>query len=58
MEIVVMDMNGSFKAAIHQAFAKPIIVADRFHYCRYIHWALDDVRRKVRKEMHVKLLVK
>ncbi|MEK9199595.1 ISL3 family transposase [Ureibacillus sp. FSL E2-3493] len=52
VEIVVMDMNGSFKAAVHQALAKPIIVADRFHYCRYIHWALDDVRRKVQKEMH------
>ncbi|SOB91244.1 transposase [Ureibacillus xyleni] len=52
VEVVVMDMNGSFKAAVQQALAKPIIVADRFHYCRYIHWALDDVRRKVQKEMH------
>ncbi|WP_312755288.1 ISL3 family transposase [Rummeliibacillus suwonensis] len=52
VEVVVMDMNGSFKAAVYQALAKPIIVADRFHYCRYIHWALDDVRRKVQKEWH------
>ena len=52
VEIIVMDMNGSFKAAVQQALAKPIIVADRFHFCRYIHWALDDVRRKVQKEMH------
>lgn len=41
VEIVVMDMNGSFKAAVHQALAKLIIIANRFHYCRYIHWALD-----------------
>ncbi|MEL4023580.1 ISL3 family transposase [Lysinibacillus endophyticus] len=52
VEIVVMDMNGSFKTAVQQALGKPIIVADRFHYCRYIHWALDEVRRKVQKEMH------
>ena len=22
----------------------------RFHYCRYIHWAVDEVRRKVQNE--------
>ena len=52
VEIVVMDMSSSFKAAVHEALAKPIIVADRFHYCRYIYWALDEVRRKVQKEWH------
>ncbi len=24
---------------------------NRFHYCRYIHWAVDEVRRK-QKEWH------
>ena len=27
-----------------------VLVADRFHYCRYIHWAVDEVRRKVQNE--------
>ena len=52
VEIVVMDMNPSFKAAVKKALNRPIIVADRFHYCRYIHWAVDEVRRKVQKEWH------
>lgn len=45
-----MDMNRSFKAAIQQALEKPVIIADRFHYCSYVYWALDDVKRKVQKE--------
>ena len=52
VEIVVMDMNPSFKAAVKKALNRPVIVADRFHYSRYIHWAVDEVRRKVQKEWH------
>lgn len=29
-----------------------MIIADRFHFCRYIYWAIDEVRRKVQKEWH------
>lgn len=52
VELVVMDMNPSFKAAVKIALGRPLIVADRFHYCRYIYWAIDEVRRKVQKEWH------
>lgn len=52
VELVVMDMNPSFKAAVKTALGRPLIVADRFHYCRYIYWAIDAVRRKVQKEWH------
>ena len=45
-------MNPSFKAAVKQALGRPSIIADRFHYCRYIYWAIDEVRRKVQKERH------
>lgn len=51
-EIVVMDMNPSFKEVARKALGQPLIVADRFHYCRYIYWALDEVRRQVQKEWH------
>jgi len=50
VEIVVMDMNPSFKAAVRQALGRPVIVADRFHFSRYIYWAMDEVRRQVQKE--------
>lgn len=52
VELVVMDMNPSFKAAVKTALGRPLIVADRFHYCRYIYWAIDAVRREVQKEWH------
>ncbi|APC49971.1 ISL3 family transposase [Virgibacillus halodenitrificans] len=44
--IVVMDMSPSFKAAVDQALNNPIVVADRFHFTRYIYWALERVRRQ------------
>jgi transposase len=50
VQIVVMDMSPSFKAAVEEALDKPVIVADRFHFCRYIFWALDGVRRRVQCE--------
>jgi transposase len=52
VEVVVMDMSQSFKAAVQQALAKPVIVADRFHFVRYIYWALDGVRRRVQSSWH------
>lgn len=44
-----MDMSDSFKAAVDQALGRPIVVADRFHFVRYIYWALERVRRHVQK---------
>ncbi|WP_047983024.1 ISL3 family transposase [Ornithinibacillus californiensis] len=52
VEVVIMDMSPAFKAAVQNALGKPIIVADRFHFCRYIYWGLDRVRRRVQKDFH------
>lgn len=52
VEIVIMDMSPSFKAAVQEALGKPLIVADRFHFCRYVYWALDKVRRRVQQSFH------
>lgn len=52
VQVVIMDMSPSFKAAVQEALGKPVIIADRFHFCRYIYWALDGVRRRVQKEFH------
>ncbi|WP_082090051.1 MULTISPECIES: ISL3 family transposase [Bacillus] len=52
VQIVIMDMNHSFKAAVQEALGKPVIVADRFHFCRYIYWGLDGVRRRVQNQFH------
>lgn len=45
--IVVMDMNWSFKEAVKKVLDRPIIVADHFHFCRYIFQALDKVRIRI-----------
>ena len=52
VEMVVMDMSPSFKAAVDQALGGPVVIADRFHFCRYIYWALDRARINVQKEFH------
>ena len=52
VEMVVMDMSPSFRADVRESLGRPVIIADRFHYCRYIYWALDKVRRHVQKDWH------
>ena len=52
VQIVIMDMSQSFKAAVQEALGKPVIVADRFHFCLYIYWALDRVRRRIQQNFH------
>lgn len=47
VEVVIMDMSPAFKAAVIAALGKPVIVANRFHFVRYIYWALDGVRRRI-----------
>ncbi|MFD1450114.1 transposase [Oceanobacillus sojae] len=37
VEVVVMNMSHSFKAAVSRALNFPIILADRFHFTRYIY---------------------
>jgi transposase len=52
VQVVIMDMSSSFKAAVQEALGRPVIVADRFHFCRYIYWALDQVRRRVQQDFN------
>lgn len=52
VQLVVMDMNPSFKSAVYEALGGPIIVADHFHFCRYIYWAMDQVRRRIQNDWH------
>ena len=52
VQIVVMDMSQAFKAAVVQAMNGPVIVADSFHFVRYMNWALDKVRVREQNEWH------
>ena len=52
VQIVIMDMSHSFKSAVQSALGRPVIVADRFHFSRYIYWGLDRVRRRIQNEFN------
>ncbi|WP_082195512.1 ISL3 family transposase [Bacillus testis] len=52
VEVVVMDMSHAFKAAVKQALDGPVIVADGFHFVRYMNWALDKIRVREQNEWH------
>lgn len=52
VEMVIMDMSPSFKSAVRKALGSPIIIADHFHFCRYIYWALEQVRRSEQHTFH------
>ena len=52
VQVVVMDMSQAFKAAVTQAMGSPVIVADSFHFVRYMNWALDKVRVREQNEWH------
>jgi len=50
VNMVVMDMSHSFKAAVEKTINQPLVIADRFHFARYIYWAMERVRIRVQKE--------
>ena len=58
VEIVVMDLSKSFKQAVRQVLEDPLIIADRFHYMRQVYWALEEVRRKVQRDLEKKTRIR
>lgn len=50
VKVVVMDMSRTFKAAVQKVLSKPVIVADHFHFVRYIYRALERTRIRVQQE--------
>lgn len=49
VEVVVIDLNEAYRWAIRRALPEARIVADKFHVIRLAQWALNAVRRRVRK---------
>ena len=52
VEYVVMDMNQSYRELARIYFPKAKIVIDKFHVVRYVTWGLENVRKRVQKQMH------
>ena len=51
VECVVIDMNKAYLSAIKDALPNAKIVIDRFHVVRYSNWALENVRKRVQKNL-------
>jgi len=45
-----MDMTNNYKA-LSYLFPNAKIVIDKFHYTRQVYWALNNVRKRIQKEM-------
>ncbi len=48
----VTDMNAVYKDLAREYFPNATIVIDKFHVVRYVTWALENVRKRVQKDMH------
>lgn len=47
----IMDMNYVYREIAETFFPNATIVIDRFHVVRYVTWALENVRKRIQKEM-------
>lgn len=48
----IMDMNRSYLEIAKAFLPSAHIVIDRFHVVRYVTWALENVRKRIQKQMH------
>jgi len=48
----IMDMNRSYLELAKTFLPKATIVIDRFHVIRYVTWALENVRKRIQKQLH------
>lgn len=51
VKYIIMDLWKPYKNVAEQYFPNAKIIADRFHYSRYIVQALDNVRKKVQSRL-------
>lgn len=51
VKLVAMDLSLFFKKIIQDTFPNAKIVADTFHFIRLMHWALDNIRKDVQKNL-------
>ena len=51
VKLVAMDLSLFFKKIIASVFPNAKIIADTFHFTRLMHWALDNVRKEVQKDL-------
>jgi transposase len=51
IEVVVIDMCHTLRNAVQEALPQAVIVIDRFHIQKYANDSMDNVRRRLRREV-------
>lgn len=51
VKYIVMDMSAQFAEIATFCFPDAKIVIDKFHVCRHITWALDEIRKQVQSNL-------
>lgn len=49
VDIVVMDMNPTFKAAVQRELNQPLIITEKYLYCPCIYLGMDSIPRCTQK---------
>lgn len=52
VQYLITDMNQVYRDLAVQFFPNAKIVIDKFHVVRYVTWALENVRKRIQKELH------
>lgn len=51
VEIFVSDMSKTFKNIKNVYFKKAVHIADKYHFVRQVSWSLENVRKRIQKDI-------
>ncbi len=55
VKFFVSDMSNTFKSVKNRFFKNSIHIVDRYHFIRQVSWALENVRKRIQKDIYSKL---
>ena len=55
VKFFVSDMSNTFKSVKNRFFKTSIHIVDRYHFIRQVSWALENVRKRIQKDISSKL---
>ena len=55
VKFFVSDMSNTFKPVQNRFFKTSIHIVDRYHFIRQVSWALENVRKRIQKDISSKL---
>ena len=55
VKFFVSDMSNTFKSVKNRFFKNSIHIIDRYHFIRQVSWALENVRKRIQKDISSKL---